>query len=411
VPEHRASTSAAWLTSDRFVDVAIAGAAATVTVVGTYFAGRHQQDATPFDALAWSLLVAGPLALIFRRQAPVAVLAVTLGCVAAYTGLGYPWGPIFVALIIAFFTAVVSGHRLAGIISLPIGLVSTGWLGSWLGRADAPTATDIVAVAAWLLLLLSVAEFVRLRHQRSLELARGREEEDRRRASEERLQIARELHDVLAHNVSLINVQAGVALHLIDDASVPASPEVRDALAVIKDASKEALDEMRSILGILRATDDGSPPRDPVQGLAQLPALVERTTAAGLPVTLTTIGDPSPSVIDAGADLAGFRIVQEALTNALRHSGATATTVLIDFQADAVVVEVTDDGRGAPTGPTATATGRENGSGNGLAGMRERVAALGGEIAAGNRLDGPSGFRVWARLPNDPASVGLEQAR
>jgi signal transduction histidine kinase len=196
------------------------------------------------------------------------------------------------------------------------------------------------------------------------------------------MRIARELHDVLAHNISLINVQAGVALHLMDEQP----GQSRSALAAIKQASNDALGELRSVLDVLRQGDE-APPRTPASGLAHLERLVAGAEATGLQVRTRVDGTPRP--LPAGTDLAAYRIVQEALTNVTRHAGPASATVLIAYGENDLTVQVDDDGRG----PVAAG----NGSGNGIRGMRERVAALGGELAAGPRPGG--GFRVKARLP------------
>jgi signal transduction histidine kinase len=236
----------------------------------------------------------------------------------------------------------------------------------------------------WILLVLAGAEVVRIQRERADEVRRTRQEEERRQASEERLRIARELHDVLAHNISMINVQAGVALHLMDE-----RPEqARMALSAIKDASKEALTEVRSVLGVLRQVDE-SAPRAPTAGLARLDDLLSRTRVAGITVLLRTTGEPRP--LPAGVDLAAFRIIQESLTNVTRHAGPGVTAdVTLAYEDGHLLIEVRDDGRGAP--------GDLPNGGNGIPGMRERVAALGGEIATGPRTDA-AGFRVRARLP------------
>ena len=214
-----------------------------------------------------------------------------------------------------------------------------------------------------------------------------REEESRRRASEERLRIARELHDALGHHISLINVQAGVALHLMDE-----RPEqARTALSAIKQASKEALTELRSVLDVLRQVDEQAP-RTPTPTLARLEELISQSVAAGLDVRAETQGEVRP--LPFGVDVAAYRIVQEALTNVARHAGPAAATVRIAYGERDVTVQVEDDGRGPPSHGS-------SGSGKGLLGMRERVATLGGELEAGPRPDG--GFRVRARLPLEGA--------
>jgi signal transduction histidine kinase len=194
------------------------------------------------------------------------------------------------------------------------------------------------------------------------------------------LRIAQELHDVVAHHISLINVQAGVALHLGDT-----RPEqTATALAAIKDASKEALVEMRSIVGILRDTDEQAP-RAPVPGLARLDELVGRTAQAGLDVRTSIQGDPR--ALPVRVDAAAYRIIQESLTNIVRHANASRATVRVGYGDTAVTVQIDDDGRTGGVPPT---------EGNGITGMRERATALGGTFDAG---PAGGGFRVTARLP------------
>jgi signal transduction histidine kinase len=229
--------------------------------------------------------------------------------------------------------------------------------------------------------------------QRRLAAERTRAEEDRRRAGEERMRIARELHDVLAHNISLINVQAGVALHLMDEQP----GQSRGALQAIKQASNDALGELRSVLDVLRQGDE-APPRAPASGLAHLDSLVSRAGATGLEVRTRVEGTPRP--LPAGADLAAYRIVQESLTNVTRHAGPASAAVLVRYGKDNLTVQVDDNGKG----PSATNT---NGTGgNGIRGMRERVATLGGELTTGPRPGG--GFRVRARLPLDDTDGGAK---
>ena len=254
-----------------------------------------------------------------------------------------------------------------------------------IGREPHPSLANAVGVAAWLLLVLVVAEAWRARREQAAEIRRTQEEEARRRASEERLRIARELHDVVAHNISLINVQASTALHLIDE-----RPEqARTALAAIKQASKETLGELRSVVDILRQHDEAAP-RAPTPSLMRLDELVSRVRAAGLEVLTKVEGDQRP--LRAPVDQAAFRIVQEALTNVQRHAGGVSATVRVTYGERDLTVEITDDGPGAAAAGT-------SGGGAGIPGMRERVAALGGALEVGPRPEG--GFRVLARLPLD----------
>jgi signal transduction histidine kinase len=354
-------------------------------VLITYFAAQHNGGRRSLDALAFALLILGPVALAWRRRWPVAVLAVNLAATEAYYLLGYAWGPAFLSLAVAFWTTLSAGHRRPAWLLAAVGYGSYFALALLVGREPRPGLPHAVGVAAWLLLVLVLAEVGRARREQAAEVARTREEEARRRASEERLRIARELHDVVAHNISLINVQASTALHLIDE-----RPEqARSALAAIKQASKEALGELRSVLDILRQSDE-QPPRAPAPGLARLDELVSKVRAAGLEVQTTVEGDSRP--LPAPVELTAFRIVQEALTNVHRHAGRATARVRVSYRDRDLVVQVEDDGLGASSNGAA-------GGGNGIPGMRERVAALGGELEVGPRSGG--GFRVLARLPLD----------
>jgi len=374
-------------------DAALAVGLAALLTAGTFAASRHQAAHRPLDAGAIALVVGTAGTLALRRRHPVAVLGLVFGITLVYDVLGYVSGPIWLALVVAFVTAVVGGHRLASVIAAAAGLGIFPWLDYLLRNGPGPSLAGMAALAAWLLVLLGAGEAVRIRRERAAEAVRVREEEALRQASEERLRIARELHDALGHHLSLINVQSGVALHLNEE--LPA--QVRSSLAAIKQASKEALAELRSVLEILRQGEPAS--RFPTSTLARLDELVSQAASAGLEVRTETHGEVRP--LPFGVDVAAFRIVQEALTNVARHAGpatatATATaTVHLSYGERDLVVEVDDDGRGA-TAPDET-RGRR-----GIVGMRERAAALGGELQAGPRPGG--GFRVKARLPLDGAT-------
>jgi signal transduction histidine kinase len=370
-------------------------------IVGSSGADAHMRyQPLHLDILAYALLIAGPVALLFRRRFPAAVLIATMTVAVCYLLRGYVLGPVFLGLVVALFGAVMAARRAVSWTVAGTGLAVLAVLGPFTPfgpfRLDTWTIGHSVAMFTWLLLVLTGAEVIRIRRERSDEIRRTREEEERRQASEERLRIARELHDVLAHNISMINVQAGVALHLMDE-----RPEqARTALSAIKDASKEALTEVRSVLGVLRQVDE-SAPRAPAAGLARLEDLLARTRVAGITVRVRTTGEPR--TLPAGVDLAAFRIIQESLTNVTRHAGPGVTAnVLLGYEDGALLIEVRDDGPGAP--------GDLPGGGNGIPGMRERVAALGGEISTGPRTDG-EGFRVRATLPvRYPAEEHLPDA-
>ena len=373
-------------------DVAVALATGVPQVLLTVGASQNLRGRLPLDALGYALLVAGPVALLGRRRWPLATLVVVAAVTVLFYALGYPFGPAWLALIVAFWTAVTGGLRLAAWLTAALSIPAFVALTALFGRAPVPTAGGLVAHLGWLLVVLVAAEVVRVRRERVLEAARTRAEEDRRRAGEERLRIARELHDVLAHNISLINVQAGVALHLMDEQP----GQSRTALVAIKQASNDALRELRSVLDILR--QGGDVPRAPTSGLDSLDGLVANAAAAGLEVRTRVEGTPRP--LPAGVDLAAFRIVQEALTNVTRHAGPATATVLVAYGEQELVVQVDDDGKGVESASGRQATdsdGQDRPSGNGIKGMRERATALGGELTAGPRPGG--GFRVSAHLP------------
>ncbi|MGH2599923.1 MAG: sensor histidine kinase [Dehalococcoidia bacterium] len=360
---------------------------AVVQIVGTRFAARAQPDREPLDAVAVALLVAGPAALTVRRSHPVAVLWAVVAVTLAYMLLGYPYGPILLSLIVAFYTAVTEGHRRAA--WLAAGALYGGHFGlRFLFDGELPTWVQSLAVGAWLLVMLVSFEVVRARREHAREAERTASEEARRRASEERLHIARELHDVLAHHISLINVQAGVGLHLMEK-----RPEqARIALTAIEHASREAIGELRSVLNILGQPGEQAP-RAPAPSLTRLDGLVSQALAAGVRVDTEVEGAPRP--LPASVEAAAFRIIQEALTNVVRHARATRATVRVQYGEHDVTVQIDDDGDGR-----APKTAPEGG--NGIPGMRERAHALGGEFDAG-RLPN-HGFRVRARLPEAGAA-------
>jgi signal transduction histidine kinase len=363
-------------------DVAFALIVGGIEIVGTHFVGRNQPDHRAPDAVALTLLAVGVAALVFRRQYPGWVLIFAQAITLLYVILDYPKGPNFLPMIIAFFTAVMQGRRFIAWAVLAAEFVLFPWLPYLLGNEPAPTSTGLFGLAGWLLVLATVVELAYIRQQRIL---RTREEEARRRAGEERLRIARELHDVLGHNISLISVQAGVALHLMDK-----RPEqARVALSVIRDASKDALRELRSVLDVLRQVNEETP-RSPSPGLASLSDLISRASEAGLQVYTEVSGDLKG--LPASVDLAAFRIVQEALTNVMRHSDQTVSSVHVTCNEQELTLRI-DNTFGSEVSRD------EIKPGQGILGMKERATALGGVVEAGFRPDG--GFRVLARLPLD----------
>ncbi|MGN9808454.1 sensor histidine kinase [Micromonospora sp. BQ11] len=320
------------------------------------------------------LVALAALALAVRHRLPYLTLAVTTGAVSGYFMLGYPYGPILVVFFVAVYTVAayrplrqgaVAGALAAVTLVTPVGVA--GWAG-------------VMPAVAWVVVPFAVGTTVRLVREST---ARARVDEARRLADDERLRVAREVHDVVGHGLAAIHMQAEIALHLLGK-----RPEqAQAALAAISRTSKEALDELRVTLTVVRR-DEATAERNPVPGLDQLTGLRERLAGAGVPVAVEVTG--TPRTLPVVVDLAAYRVAQESLTNVLRHAGPATATVRLEYLPDAVVVEVTDTGRG-PSG--------KGGSGYGLAGMRERVTALGGSLSAGPGTDG--GFRVYATLPTE----------
>jgi signal transduction histidine kinase len=362
-------------------DTVVALAVCAAQVGGTYGLAAHRSLSISPSGVA--LLTVGSAVLVARRRFPVAVLATTFVTTLWYVSTPNPSGAIWVALIVAFSTAIYLRRRLAAISFLVAAYVGFLWGPVILDGHRAPAAVFALALATGLLVLVGASEGIRMSRQRSAALTRSREEEALRRASEERLRMARDLHDFVAHNISVINVQANTALHLMDR-----QPErARTALSTINEVSKQALVELRSVLGVLRGVDE-EVPRAPSPTLRHLDELVATAEAAGLGVQLEFQGEAVP--LSANLDLAGYRIVQESLTNAVRHSGGSAAVVRIFYGHRDIVLQVDDDGAGC-------GSPRRSESGSGIVGMTERAHALGGELQAGPRSDG--GFRVHARLP------------
>lgn len=348
-------------------------------VVGTFGAADNQPGRRAVDVLAVVLVLTGPVVLLGRHRWPLVAAVVSVAAADVYVGFGYPYGPIFVSVVVALFTAVQAGSR-----RWVWWIAGAGYAGHVAAmvvdpRGDGANGTHLAVVAGWLVVVLAISETVRVRRERELEVERFAVEEQERRVGEQRLALARDLHDILGHNLSLINVQASVALHLLD-----AQPErARPALAAIKEASRESLHGLRTALGLLRGGDEA--PRAPAPGLADVDVLIARVRASGVVVRLER-QDP-PASLPSSVELVAYRIVQEALTNVTRHARAQAVTVRLGYQGG-MTIEVTDDGIGGAAL-----------AGDGILGMRERAGALGGTVEAGPCLGG--GFRVAARLPVD----------
>ncbi|MEU4997955.1 histidine kinase [Streptomyces sp. NPDC021622] len=361
------------------------GVVAVCVAAVLLIAGRSgQHSAADLDVLVgYALLAASGLALAAGRRAPLPVLAVTGLCTAGYQAAGFDVPAV--AFLFAVYAAVRAGHRVFTVAAsvlmlaaLPLAaLVSLHDTGEAFARARG--ALEI----AWLIAAGAAGEALRQAERRADEAERTREETARRRADEERLHIARELHDSLTHQISVIKVQSEAAVHVAGKRG----EEVPEALLAIRDAGREATRELRATLEALR--DDG---KTPPHGLAHVPELVERARGNGLDATLTIEGRRHD--VPATVDRTAYRIVQESLTNIARHASASTASVRIDYRPDALAIRVDDDGKASPDSAPAP--------GVGLLGMRERVTALGGRLHAEPRSEG--GFTVRAELPVERTS-------
>nr|WP_214322779.1 sensor histidine kinase [Nonomuraea sediminis] len=349
--------------------------------------GRIQPLTT--SGLVLASVVCG--ALIFRQRWPRAVLAVTVAGFVASVVIDGGRGPLDLGPAIVVYTVASRFPRrkawvCGGLVALVVTVTKVVFAGSaWL-------APEVLAPIASIGMATAVGDALRSRRayvaaveERARRAEETREEEAERRVMEERLRIARELHDVLAHHIALINVQAQVAAHVL--ATEP--EQARAALGHVRTAGKEALEELRTTVGLLRRPGSGDELlTEPAPGLDRLPELIDSFTSAGLKLGWTVYGDPRP--LPAPVDLAAFRIVQEALTNVSKHAPRATASVRIDYTPDEVIVEVVDDGESDPLGISP-------GTGHGLIGMRERALSVEGIFRAGPMGDG--GFRVRAVLP------------
>ncbi|MCU6481721.1 sensor histidine kinase [Arthrobacter sp. A2-55] len=366
---------------------AVAVLAAVIQLAGTHFAASRQPG-SHLDWLGYLLLLAGPALLLLWRRAPEVMLAGAVAVAAGYLALGYPWGPVPLSMALALVLATARRRRVfSWSVAGALVVAAFAWAAVHGGELDLVKAA---AVSAWLVIMVLLGEGLRLRWERSAE-RRARAQAARQRAEDEyRLALARDIHDVVAHSLSMINVRASVALHLADR-----DPgELRPALEAIKSASKESLEQVRELLGVLRQ----DAPRQPGLTLDSLPALVEDARQGGLDATLKYDGDPSALRAGLGPEREAvlYRVVQEAVVNAVRHSGAAAVAVRIGPAAGGVLaVAIDDDGTGRQGAP----------EGNGLRGMHERLAGIGGSV---DLVELHPGLGVHATIPLDAAPGSAE---
>jgi signal transduction histidine kinase len=363
-------------------DVALAVVVGVLLTVGALSA----PDTQPLDYL---VIVVASLTLVAWRRAPVSILVITTACMLLYATRTNPGPPAAFPVLVAIYATTRAGHRIPMVVAGAAFLGGT--LAASLAEATEQSVQDLVDRTVLLLgwfLAAAVAGMVskhRLAYlhqaeQRALEAERTREEAALRRAGEERLRIARELHDSLTHSISVIKVQAGVAVHL----ARRRGQKVPEALLVIEEASGEAMRELRATLEVLRDSAD----EPPGSGLDRLDELVDRARSTGLAANVTISGNRQ--ALPAAVDSTAYRIVQEALTNVTRHAGRASASVHIGYGPGELIVQVDDDGDTCPSGSPPV-------PGIGLTGMRERVAALGGRLRAAPRPEG--GFTIRAELP------------
>jgi signal transduction histidine kinase len=370
---------------DLVADVLPAVAVGAVLLLGSGPAARGEvPPRRPLDLLAWVLMGVAAAALLWRRRWPLGVLAVTVAISVVYLVLEYPHGPILLAMSVAMYSVAnrlpVGGSLVACGVAL-VAVVLPELLVIDRERLLTETPLLLAVLSGLLLPSWAIGTVVRLAQEAE---RHTRQEETRRRAYEERLRIAREVHDVVGHGLAVINLQAGVALHVAGRR--PEQTEV--ALAAIKRSSKDALEELRRTLAVFRRPDHQDGSRRPAPGLDQLEALAAAMAEGGLPVQVAVTG--ARAKLPAAVELAAYRIVQESLSNVARHAGPATATVRVGYQPDAVVLEIADTGRGG-------AAGLAGPGGHGIAGMRQRAAAVGGTLQAGPTAGG--GFLVRARLP------------
>ncbi|ONK10622.1 sensor histidine kinase [Streptomyces sp. MP131-18] len=387
------------------------GAITATAFVLCLLGGVVQDDGStlsPPSAAAYFIAVVSCAVLPVRHRAPLAAMAATTASGMLVPLLGLLLSPLIVApAVITAYSLTVRTERHA---VSAVALTSAALLVAFtpvFGALSWKDASRMGAVAAFPLVAGVLGHSVQNRRaylaaveERARRAEKSRESEARRRVAEERVRIARELHDLVAHQITLANAQATVAAHLFD-----ARPEqTRKSLKQLVETTGDALDDLRATVGLLRQSGDAATPAEPAPGLSRLPTLLESFRRAGLEVSVHQEGTARP--LPPGVDLTAYRIVQEALTNVTKHAGAGSARVGLSWNRDRVTITVADDGGGTRTAPTAAtgpsaSTVQDRPPGYGLIGMRERATAVGGHLSAGRRPEG--GFLVSTELPLPPA--------
>jgi signal transduction histidine kinase len=374
----------AWL-----LDAGIAVVFTTFCLFVTRAVAENNDERYDAWTIVTGIVIGG--ALVLRRVAPEVALGVTLVGLGVWTMADFAGGPIFLAPLVPLYTIATFGDRRRTITAVVVlAIVFVGL--ALLSDERAGHLVYLLAFAGWAggAVFLGTTQHNRRAYlaqleQRARDLEESREEEARRRVIDERLRIARDLHDVIAHGIATVYMQSGAALHVLDRHPEQAAP----ALAAVKQLSKQTMQELRATLDVLRSDVTEAAPLAPTPGLDHLNTLVDVSRHAGLPVDLEIVG--AKAAPPAAVDVAAYRIVQESLTNVMRHAGENArATVTVSHGDDAVEIDIVDDGLGVAAGAPAN-------GGHGIVGMRERAATVGGTLVAGANPGG--GFRVHARLP------------
>ncbi|RZS37611.1 signal transduction histidine kinase [Herbihabitans rhizosphaerae] len=354
---------------------------AFVGVVGTTVLDQSSTAVTKVDALTYVLVLASAASVAVRRRWPLGTLAVTTAALATYLYIGYPYGPIFFPFLVAVYTAARWIPLRTAVIGSVIALVVV-FPHIFTHGASIPGGFAILPITAWVAVPFAIGITVRVTREAT---QRARAELVRKGVYDERMRVAQEVHDVVGHGLAAIKMQADVALHLL--AKKPEQAET--ALTAISRTSSEALDELRTTLALVRRPEGEA--RAATPSLRRLDELRQRMDKAGVTIRLDTTGTEEP--LPDAADMAGYRVVQESLTNVLRHSDAKVATVRIGYEPEAVTITVSNPAPGARAG-------RDGGLG--IPGMRDRVASVGGTFFAGPTEDGR--FEVHAMLPVNGAA-------
>ena len=387
-----AATTPAATDRDRFVHWLLVVAPVVVLAAAAIAAGDFDRPRSAQLVLAFVVLP-----LLVRDRWPVLVLAiVATGAVSTASAVDEPWVQILAVAVASASVGVAGGERTTSLLVVVVvaAFMVIGILVQDADPLEAIVLPFIAVLPPWL-----AGDLVRARRVEAARRAdaaeqalREREERLRAAVAEERRHVARELHDVIAHAVSVMVIQAGAARQV-----VRRSPDkAEESLLAIEATGRDAMSELRRFLGALDEGDDAVGGLAPQPGIEALDALLERVREAGLPASLEVDGEPRP--VPASLDVTVYRIVQEALTNALRYARQAATLVRISWEPEQLRVEVLDEGPG-------TTTGESEGSGRGLAGMRDRAALVGGRLEAGPRLGGGYAVRAWLPLDRQPGPV------